>query len=212
MPAEGGRIVRPQEAAPAYHPRTDLTPEHQEVERRFHDLLFADPEESLRRYSYLPETLGGQVISADEVKKLSPDFQQDGSLANAVHEPSSQFADWKYRRSLSELPPGGYVALLAGGPGSGKSTVLKKEGLANGVGLVYDAIMADPKAARERIRLAHEAGQNVVIDYVHCPIEKMVRQAVKRAMDPESGFRTVPLDYIAKKAFLSQHTNLGMAV
>lgn len=194
-----------------YHPRQDLSPEHRAIEGQFARELLDDPLGTLARYNALKDTKGGKVISADEVKRLSSAFLADGSLANAVHGPSSEFTDWLYRRKLAELPKGGDVALLAGGPGSGKSTVMDKEGLANDVGLIYDAIMANPKGARERIRQAHATGHNVIIDYVHCPVEKMVHQAIIRALDPKSNFRTVPLGYIIEKAFGSQATSLKIA-
>lgn len=177
------------------------------VQERFATYLETRGDEARQRYRANPKTRGGKIISADEVKALSEDFARDGSLANAVHGPSSWFADRLYEEALRS-GEAGPVVMLAGGAGSGKSTSLEAAGLADRAGVVVDGIFANIDSARRRIEMARHAGRPVQVAYVHTPIDVAVPRMVDRAHREK---RAVPLGDAADKHYSAQDTFLRLA-
>ena len=83
------------------------------------------------RYDAREDAAGGQILSADIVRELSPDYLADRTLSNAVHEPSSGFIKRLYAERLAEAPGPGQDAVVmftAGGTGAGKSVSLTLDG------------------------------------------------------------------------------------
>lgn len=135
----------------------------------------------------------GNVIDADNAKRLFPLYEADHSLAAAVHEASSTLAKAVYTEALKtngDAP----VLLTAGGSGSGKSETLRREmdALAASRGsIVYDSTLSSFDSARARIDEALAAGASVSVVYTNRPIDLAGDYALRRP-------RVVPLVNVAK--------------
>lgn len=189
-----------------FTPNPELTPEEKAVERQFAELLANDPSGMAQAYSEIEDSRGGKVINPDLVKELSPAYHDHAKWVNAVHEPSSAFSKWLFRRALAQNPDGP-VLILAGGAGSGKSTILNvSESLETKFPIILDVTLSSKKSAEKFIRDTHAAGREVEIAYIHRPIEHAVAGAVKRASkDPVRG-RVVSIEVLSNTHFGAQNT------
>lgn len=190
-----GRIPRAKEGL--------LRPEQSAIEDRFAHELAADYEGAKGRYAALEDSRGGKVLNVDTARELSPDYLQDRTQSQAVHEPSSWFIKRLYAEKLAEAPKAGEepkVLFTAGGTGAGKSTAIREalgEGAENAQ-IVYDTNMNGYESAVRKIEQAKAAGKKVEIAHVYRdPIESLTAGALKRAVRQEREFgtgRTVPLE------------------
>lgn len=177
------------------------------IEQRFQERVDGDFEALVEEYAKVEETEGGRVMNTDLARELSPEYRADRSLAEVVHEPSSEFVKKLYREKLAGPTPDGKaraVLFLGGGGGSGKSSGLAKLGdVASLPELVYDTTLAKLDSAQKRIQEALDAGREArVVFTVRDPIEAFYG-VLKRAMDMEAregSGRPVPL-----KAFAEAH-------
>lgn len=151
-----------------------------------------------RAYAEIEGADGGRVLNTDLVRELSPDYQADRTLANAVHEPSSFLTKQLYARRLAEEPKAGEeaeVLFTAGGAGAGKSTALEMIEKSREGGrpqIIYDTNLDKLAGSVQKIEQALAAGKRVNIAYTYRdPVEALTKGALKRAM--KKG-RTVPLE------------------
>ena len=181
---------------------TRLGPEEQAIEQRMIDDFETTPwAELTARYDALEDAGGGQILSVDTARELSPDYLADRTLSNAVHEPSSAFIKRLYAQRLTEAPGPGkdpLVMFTAGGTGAGKSAGLKLDGSIGRAQIIMDGNLAKFASGTQKIDQALAAGKEVVINYVHRdPLESFVNGAIKRAMKQVEEFgsgRTIPLE------------------
>ncbi|MBA3683760.1 MAG: zeta toxin family protein [Planctomycetes bacterium] len=160
-------------------------------------------------YASLPGTMGGKILNVDEARKLSPEYVADpGRYSVATHGPSSEFI----KRLLAErlrAEPTGSVLLLAGGGGSGKSTVINGY-LAPGVAdadIMFDAVLGDFSRARNIVDEAIASRRAVDVVYVHRPFEAAVEGVANRA---QTEGRIVPPEVLAKAHAGAQDTILRL--
>ena len=195
---------------------SNLSLKEQAVKQRMIDDLQSTPWAELKaRYDALEDADGGQILSADVARELSPDYLADRTLSNAVHEPSSAFIKRLYAERLAEAPGPGRdagVKFTAGGTGAGKSVGLKLGG--RDWPVCRSSWMATwpslHQAKRKLIKRSLPVSE-VVINYVHRdPLEAFINGAIKRAVRQVEEFgtgRTIPL-----KTHVSTHVGANMVI
>jgi hypothetical protein len=159
----------------------------------------ADPQAMVDEY--LKEN--GKVINTDEARKLFADVGYNGANSAAVHEASSAVSKSAWREALAKNP-GDKAIILAGGSGTGKTSVAK-----NALGktfeessAVLDGNLSSMGSALKRIKEAKEAGKDVKLTYVYRePEDAWVNGVIQRMLNNESEKgRVVPLS-----TFLENH-------
>jgi hypothetical protein len=167
-------------------------------------LKLASHEAAKKAYAQIPSTRNGRILSVDDARELSPDYQADRSRSAAVHEPASAFIKKLYAERLKEpVPPGGLnsVVMMGGGTGAGKTSALRSSPnadlLAGRAHAIYDTNMNSFPSAKEKIDAALAAGHHVhVMAVQRHPVDALVNGALPRAMRQEARDgtgRTVPL-------------------
>lgn len=196
-------------AFPAYTPSTrELTADERAVESRFAETLASDPEAAVRAYRDQNTSNGALIVDVDQVRELSPDYRDNRKLSPAVHEPASNFAKYLFTRALQEQPAGD-VVFMAGGGGSGKSTVRGSQpALTDGATIVYDGVMGGQGSSEKLVRQALESGRKVRISYVYTPTSEAWRRSEQRRL--RQG-RPVPFQDFAEAHLKSLVANLGLA-
>lgn len=186
-------------------PRTDLPltrPQH-DIEDRFAESLASDYEGAKESYTALPDTKGGKILSVDTARELSPDYLEDRTQSQAVHEPASWLIKKLYAEKLAQAPGPGeepMVLFTGGGTGAGKSTALAKAlgPIAERAQIIYDTNMNGVGSSIKKIDQALEAGKKVHLVYTYRdPIDALINGALKRARRQEHEFgsgRTVPIE------------------
>lgn len=157
-----------------------------------------DFDAAVQEYSNLPGTDGGRILNTDEARELSPEYRDDRTRSNEVHEPASKFVKDLYAQKLAAPVSEGRTPLVlftAGGTGAGKSSSLKGaagQALQNAADIIYDTNMNKLESAVQKIEQALASGRSVSIVYTYRdPVEALVAGALPRAM--RMG-RTVPLN------------------
>ncbi len=153
----------------------------------------------------------GNRIDTDNARELCPayanSYETRALLAPLIHESASRIAKAVWRTLLDESSgKPGLVIFLAGGPGSGKSTVAKfdefqkyfQEAI-----VVYDSTFSSFSSAKEKIQDALDAGKNIDIYYVHRNAKDAADSVVVRAV--ETG-RTVPIREVSSLHWSAQRT------
>ena len=167
-----------------------LTPREQAVRDDLQERINADPKGMIDEYL----ARNGNIIDPDRAKELSQDYVDDPSLANAVHEPSSQLAKMVFTEALKRNPDAP-VMFTAGGGGSGKSETLEANKYLTQVnkgGIVFDSTLSSFKSATAKIDQAVVAGHHVNIIYTNRPANEAFQYALRRA-------RVVPIKDLAEK-------------
>jgi Zeta toxin len=150
-------------------------------------------------------------IDADNARELCPAYadiyENRARLAPLIHEPASQIVKAVWRALLDESSgQPGLVIFIAGGPGSGKSTVARFEQFQDYYReaiVVYDSTFSNIFSANEKIKDALAAGKDIDIYYVHRNAKDAAYSVVVRAV--ETG-RTVPIQEIANLHWGAQKT------
>ena len=161
--------------------------------------IFTD-EHAMAMYAGLPASDGGKKIDTDLARELDPNYLADPArVAGVHHEEVSAFADRMFaaRMAMPITMADEHVVFLAGGGGSGKSTIRDQFDLDHGAQTLWDGTMATYDHAKEKIDMALKSGRDVVYDVVLCPVAKAVSNAVTRANSSEHG-RVVGLDVLVK--------------
>lgn len=153
----------------------------------------------------------GRHIDTDKARELCPEYassyEDRALLAPLIHESASKIAKAVWRSLLDEsFGRQGVVMFLAGGPGSGKSTVVRSEKFQEYYReaiVVYDSTFSSIDSASQKIQEALEAGKDIDIYYVHRNAKDAAYSVVIRAV--ETG-RTVPIQEIANLHWGAQST------
>jgi hypothetical protein len=172
-------------------------------------------------YDAIPDTHGGTVFGADHAKEMSSEYRENRRKYNAaVHVPAGRYAVSRFRRELAKVKAEGkgantVVIFSAGGQGSGKSTV---NGIradfykANGKSvLVFDSTLNNAEFATGLIKEAAESGADVVVSYVHNPVENAMRRNIIRSKDKDGNNRMESAEQVGRIHYRSQQTFLSLA-
>jgi predicted ABC-type ATPase len=159
----------------------------------------------------------GKSINTDNARELCPEYaatpDNRSLLAPLIHEASSTIAKQVWVELLAEnANQGGLVIFLAGGPGSGKSTIARSPAFQQKFSeaiVVYDSTFATFSSANSKIQQALKAGFDVDIFYIHRQAEDAAFSVVCRAVDHG---RTVPIGEIAQIHFGAQQTILQLCI
>ncbi len=146
-------------------------------------------------YADHPDTAGGKILSADAIADLLPSIQENpvqghGEAVNSGY-PSKIVLDQYDRRMAQPIssPEDENVLVMMGNPGSGKTTVARKN--ASGYGTVIDSPGADQRGLIDIINTALRNGRRADLVMVHAPLEEAVGRNIGR--QGEIG-RTVPIE------------------
>lgn len=186
-------------------------PADPEIESRI-AATFANFDAAREAYAKLPESEGGKVLNVDIARELSQDYaaskESRNRLSVATHEPASAFIKKLYIYQLKNAKPGS-VMFLAGGGGSGKSTV--KDGPARAdrdrAAIIMDAVLGNFDKASRQIDEALRHERPVSVNYVHAPFAAAVERALSRGA--RIG-RTVPLEVLAEAHAGAQDTAIRL--
>lgn len=218
--AEQKKLAEKAAAAPEekptlpYNPYPGLSVKQRAVET---DLAktFSKPE-AVEKYNALPGTEGGKILDVDEARSISDAYNENNATRMAytlaTHKPSSAFIKKLYFDKLAE-PAKGPVLFMAGGGGSGKSTVRKAflSDVSANADIIMDGTFAKQPDAIEKIEAALSSGRNVTIAYVHRPFEAAVKGVVSRTGFEKVGGRWVPSEVMAEDHVMSQETYKALA-
>lgn len=174
---------------------------------------FGNFDQALTDYAKLKDADGGRILNVDTARELSSDYaaskENRTKYSVATHEPASAFIKQAYTHQLEHAKPGS-VMFLAGGGGSGKSTVLNgpAASLRDQSAIIMDAVMGNYDKAVTNVEKALKSGRPVSIAYVHTPFPLAAARALKRMGN--SG-RRVPLHVLAEAHAGAQDTILKLA-
>lgn len=153
------------------------------------------------------EKANGRIVDADRIKEFFPMFAESESSrvkwASAVYAPAAKLADYLYEFFLNREESRLAVVLLAGGPGSGKSTFSSQpeiEKLLAEAAVTMDGTLSDTDRAIRLIENALSAGKDVVVFYIHSDFDRAIQGVIDRSISPTS-LRVVPLSVVANKHF-----------
>lgn len=145
--------------------------------------LVRDSDRADRAYDALVKTKNGLLISADIARHLAPEFRSWSGRVRHTPSTSSPAGAYAHDRILRELArPRGRSRLLitAGGPGSGKSTALRKGGI-GAAELVFDNQFKDLPRAREILESALKHRWEVIVRYAHRNFKEVPRAVLERS-------------------------------
>lgn len=153
----------------------------------------------------------GKSINTDLARELCDEYctslESRAYLAPLIHEPASQIAKTVWNVLLSNSSDqSGVVIFLAGGPGSGKSTVANHESFKEKFHeaiIVYDSTFSKFDSAIHKIQDALSKNKEIDIFYIYRNAEDSAYSIVERAV--ESG-RTIPIEEIVNMHWGAQQT------
>jgi hypothetical protein len=158
---------------------------------------------------------GVVTLNADNARELFKDYaashESRATLASAVHEPSAAMIKAIWDRVLAEPGRTNRILFMAGGGGSGKTTVLdgleQTSGLRSDADAVYDTTLSNLDWSARKIDEALAAGKQVGVLYTYRPAEAAAALAFRRALDEG---RTIPEDVLARDHFNAPLTFLAL--
>ena len=168
----------------------DLTPDQRAV--------YADLVSTINRpivevdalYDSIPDSFDGRVIGTDAGRELCKEYRDswDGRLLYAwvTSGPASAYAQDRFKRALQSSSNNNsgkrrVLVMTAGGPASGKTSVIRS-GLVDGsVDLVMDQNLGKHHRAIEQIDMAISHGWDVRIVYVFKPFDTIATEVIDRA-------------------------------
>lgn len=202
-----------------YEPMTDfpLTPEQKQAQKELGDYLGSD--QAFDEYADHQETLGGKKLNGDLFRELHPGFKGDNDSRTlhtlSTHQPAGAMVKQQFAAMLDEPVTGG-VMVMAGGGGSGKSTVLGQiDKDANAADIILDAVMSKESnkskgGAFDVIDAAIASGRPVSYNYVHRPFEEAM-VGVDQRFFKDGGGRYVPNEELVSAHIGAQETMLAVA-
>lgn len=143
-------------------------------------------------YNAIPDSFNGRVIGTDTARELSEEYAGwEGVLMNSAvtSTPASAYAQDRFRREIckpqadEEQKRKRVLVLTAGGPSSGKTSVVRG-GLIDGkVDLVMDQNLGKHSRAVEQIELALSNNWYVRVVYVFKPFDLIAPNIIRRAQN-----------------------------
>ncbi len=216
---EAEKKAEAEAAAPtlSYSPYPELSEKQRKVETDFAKVLSTP--DAVEKYAALPHTEGGKILDVDEARAISPDYSQDSESQMlhtlSTHKPAAAWIRKRFAEMLA-APPGdenaGHVLFMAGGGGSGKSTI--RNGLLKDVAakseIILDGTFQKESTARENIEAVLKTGRHLTVSYVHRPFESAMA-SVKARFEAHGGGRWVPPEALANDHVMAQQTFLKLA-
>jgi hypothetical protein len=144
--------------------------------------LQADPEKYLAEYI----ARFRNVLNTDDAASLFPEYNESletrAKYRLAVQPAARWVRDEVFRRAL--LQPGKEtVVFIGGGPGAGKSALLRKNpAISENAKVVFDAILSDLPGVERLVNQARHAGREVSVTYVHRDPLDAYRSVLERAV------------------------------
>lgn len=168
--------------------RPGLEPEQQRVEAELIRIV-QDTANADAQFDALPFTQGGRILSMDYARHLSPSYQSVSErlcFTPSTRNAAAAYAKDRLERTLasSSVPPSERrLILMSGGPGSGKTTVIRGllERALPDARIVFDCTSSNLPTSKRTLARAQEAGWSVHLVYVYCPYERAVRRVLERA-------------------------------
>ena len=149
---------------------------------------FLNSPKSIAEYARLEGTHNGKLLNVDIARQLCPEFRASVEGANRysglTHKLASQWIKKRFQERL-ERDPTGSVVLLAGGGGSGKSTIAR-QALSRAISeaeLVVDGVMAEYDSTARRIEDILFTERRLLYVYVFVPFPEAVRRVVSRSAE-----------------------------
>ncbi|QJE99136.1 zeta toxin family protein [Luteolibacter luteus] len=156
----------------------------------------------------------GNIANTDDIRPLLDGYEKADPLTrdSEFHRQASALNDLVIQRLLARDPMTRVAIVLAGGGGSGKSSVLKRLNIPRD--LVIDTTLSWEDYARKTIADIEASGRRAIVLYVHRPFARSFEHGVigrylkgKRAGNP----RLVPLRVAAEAHVGAQETAIAMA-
>jgi Zeta toxin len=171
-----------------------------EQEKQVEDLAFANAKKS-------------REVNTDHVRPVIPGYDQaDPHTREALFHPIASAINSKVlKRMLAEPPEKGRVLVLAGGGGSGKSTVLGD--LKSKFDFTFDTTLSYPGSAQRQLEKIEQSGRKMTVVYVHRVFPKAFDTILQRYYDSREktgAGRIVPLKAAIEAHLGAQNEVLGL--
>ena len=156
----------------------------------------------------------GNIANTDDVRPLLDGYKEADPLTrdSQFHRQASALNDLVIQRLLARKPVTRVAIVLAGGGGSGKSSVLKRLGLQWDA--VIDTTLSWEESARQLISDIEASGRTLFVPYVHRPFANSFEEGVIRRYlkgKEEGNPRLVPLRVAAEAHVGAQETAIALA-
>lgn len=156
-------------------------------------------------------TSPNRTVSADDVRPYLPGYAEadpltrDGEYTNAAGKISRNLLD----RLFAQPSKTGIVSVLAGGPGSGKTSsaasfIPKSD-------FTYDTTLSNPSTASKLRKQSDASGREMVVTYIHRRFPLAMQTIIDRYLDAKGNgepARIVPLDFAVRSHIEAQETIL----
>ena len=173
-----------------------------------------EPDEELVNRAVEDAVARGNLANTDEVRSLIPGYNEADPLTrdSVFHKQASALNDRVIKRLLERDPVTRSAILLAGGAGSGKSSIL--EGIDIPSDVVIDTTLSWEDSARRIAADIEASGRTPIVLYVHRPFATAFEDGVidRYLKGKEKGVpRLVPLKVAAAAHVGAQETVIALA-
>jgi hypothetical protein len=155
----------------------------------------------------------GNIANTDDIRSLIDGYDEANPLTRDAqsHEVSSAANKEVIKRLLAKEVETGNAIILAGGPGSGKSTALERVKAERD--LVIDTVSSSDSSSTRMIADIKASGRNALIIYVHRPFDLAFEGVIQRYLNGRDAGqpRLVPMPVVAQAHIGAQETALNRA-